>query len=225
MGSVLIVSHTSEEQFNGTDVRDFTDDGESLSLDEFYRDRPDVPWEQRLAEHPDAFIDSGVPIAHTWHLPPEPVGVRWHQNLARVDEQNEKVRASLEAFLNERLGDLHGRMRSGWWLFGKVRVRVEVCESVPEPPPIDEGFLRALAAALGTALGPDVEARSGPGPQVQVRVPGGSEAARAAEIQMAPIVAAAVDRYDPTLQFSIATFGQQGDDALFVRAYFSWPKE
>ncbi len=56
----------------------------------------------------------------------------WYHDPRQLAEHNEKVRVSLEAFLNDHLARLHGAMRSGWWIMGKVRVQVVECEPVPE---------------------------------------------------------------------------------------------
>ena len=136
MGDVLIISQWHQEGTVGDSLRDCDDQGNWMALHEFYADRPDVPHEQMLAEHPDASFECAVPIAHTWILPPEPLRPHdWYRDPALVAAQNEKVRASLEAFLNERLTAMRRHMRSGWWLLGEVRVHVDVelCETVPMP--------------------------------------------------------------------------------------------
>lgn len=77
--------------------------------------------------------DDAVDPDDIWQLPPEPLWPDWHRDAAAVAAQTETVRADLERFLNQQLGKLSDRMRSGWWLLKRVQVRVDVCEVAPDP--------------------------------------------------------------------------------------------
>ncbi len=89
MGDVLIISQWHQEGTVGDNLRDCDDQGNWMALHEFYADRPDVPHEQMLAEHPDASFECAVPIAHTWILPPEPLRPHdWYRDPALVAAQN-----------------------------------------------------------------------------------------------------------------------------------------
>lgn len=59
-------------------------------------------------------------------------GLHWYENPQARRAHREAVRRSLEAFLNEHLAQLYFMLRTGWWVLGKVRVRVVECRPVPE---------------------------------------------------------------------------------------------
>ena len=71
---------------------------------------------------PNACYRLFVPRDAVWSLPPEPPSFDG-MTAEEPEAQADIVRASLEAF-NRQLGRLAGTMRSGWWMNGKVEVKV-----------------------------------------------------------------------------------------------------
>ncbi len=133
MGCLLVLTTVSEEACLASDFRDSDDLGRSFTLAERYPPPSALSLDEQLAAHPWASIEVGARNVQIWRLPPEPPpGSDWHRDPVAVARQSEVVRADLEAFLNRELGKLQGKMRSGWWMFGKVQVRVELCETVAE---------------------------------------------------------------------------------------------
>ena len=101
--------------------------------------------EQVKERHPDAY--SKIPLRHlaVWDPPSEPwqeYGIDWHKDPALRRAHREAVRRSLEDFLNGQLAKLYHYVRTGWWVLGKVRVKVTQCRPVPERE------LRAWARAI-----------------------------------------------------------------------------
>jgi hypothetical protein len=72
--------------------------------------------------------------ASVWEPPEEPRALGWHRDPELRREHNERVRQSLEAFCNERLAQLDGMVRTGWWILGRARVRVVEFEDVSDGP-------------------------------------------------------------------------------------------
>ena len=74
-----------------------------------------------------------VPVKHAdrWHMPEEPWrehGMDWHWDPALLDAHREKVRASLESFLNKGLHRLDEMARSGWFIVRRARCAVTLRE-------------------------------------------------------------------------------------------------
>lgn len=93
---------------------------------------------ERTAEEPDAYYDV-LPVPPVtdcvWAPPAEPWkthGLDWHQDPQVRREHLHAVQESLETFLNRHLARLNGMVRTGWFVLGKLRVRVVECRPVPE---------------------------------------------------------------------------------------------
>jgi hypothetical protein len=103
---------------------------------------PEEAWmiplgDKRQAEDRHGRRTIWLPIApgDVWEPPREPTeryGFKWHENPEARRAHREAVRQSLEQFLNEHLARLYHMLRTGWWVLGKVRVRVVECRPVPE---------------------------------------------------------------------------------------------
>src|SRR5205823_5988369 len=98
-----------------------------------------------------AFFRIPVQSADLWRGVPEPserYGFEWYKNARARRGHQRAMRKSLETFLNERLARLYQMLRTGWWVVGKVRVRVVVFSPVPER------VFREFARALGVPYQP-----------------------------------------------------------------------
>ena len=73
-----------------------------------------------------------VPASAVWEPPPEPRDFHWHEDPERWSAHREAVRRSLEDFLNEKLGELRRRLRTGHFVLGDVRIEVVQCDPVPD---------------------------------------------------------------------------------------------
>jgi hypothetical protein len=104
---------------------------------------PDEAWMAPMGEKRPAAaggqrrrsITWGIEAGDVWEPPGEPVdryGVEWYRNPAARRAHRKAVQESLERFLNERLARLYHMVRTGWWVLGRVRVRVIECRPVPE---------------------------------------------------------------------------------------------
>ena len=132
MGDALIVTTIPEEAWIGSGS------GTGSSPTAQGRGRGTVSW----------------PIDGTdvWEPPSEPTvehGSRWFENPRARRAHRKAVQESLEEFLNERMSRLYHMVRTGWWVLGKVRVRVVECRSVPERE------MRQLARSLRGRPGGD----------------------------------------------------------------------
>jgi len=96
-------------------------------------------------------ISWAIEAGDVWEPPPEPTeqhGFNWYENPEARRAHREAVRQSLEEFLNEHLAHLYHMLRTGWWVLGKVRVRVVECRPVPERE------MRRLTRSLRGATSP-----------------------------------------------------------------------
>jgi hypothetical protein len=73
-----------------------------------------------------------IPQGGVWEPPGEPRANEWWKKPELRRAHTRAVRKSLEDFLNRHLAELGRRVRTGWWILGKVRVRVSECRPVPE---------------------------------------------------------------------------------------------
>jgi hypothetical protein len=88
-----------------------------------------------------AMTEMGIPEGGIWEPPSEPEVHEWWRKPELRRRHAEAVRRSLEEFLNGHLARLYHMFRTGWWVLGKVRVRVVECRPVPERE------MRAMARA------------------------------------------------------------------------------
>ena len=129
-----------------------------------------VPEEAFMREgHLNAFHQLPIGRTEIWEPPEEPTkryGYGWYKNRDARREHTAAVRASLERFLNEHLRKLNHMLRTGWWVLGKVRVRVVECKPVPERE------MRAFAKAIRGVKSPVASQKRREGPHVVVSPPG-----------------------------------------------------
>jgi len=93
--------------------------------------------EKRAPEdrHRRRTISWAIEAGDVWEPPLEPTqrhGLKWYENPEARRAHRKAVQESLEKFLNEHLAHLYHMLRTGWWVLGKVRVRVVECRPVPE---------------------------------------------------------------------------------------------
>lgn len=137
MGNALIVLIVPEENLTLTGLREHNPDTgalESLPKDERFRCRS---YEAAVQAHPRAFWTMKVQASDVWFLPEEPHeehGRRWHFDPKLLVNHVEKVRESLESFLNSKLEQLDDMARSGWFIIERVRARVIELRERPHHP-------------------------------------------------------------------------------------------
>lgn len=95
-----------------------------------------------------AMSELRIPEGGIWEPPAEPDGHEWWRSAALRHRHAEAVRRSLEAFLNGHLAGLNHMLRTGWWVLGKVRVRVVECR------PVSERKMRAQLRAFDEFMKP-----------------------------------------------------------------------
>ncbi|SRR5258708_5630186 len=149
MGDALIVMTMAEEGLMQSCLYDWNDKGERVPLTDFYsRDewrRLRLNRDELLRRHPNAHHVVDIRPADVWDLPEEPwrtKGINWHDKKRYRKQHCNAVRESLEKFINVHLDGLYHMVRTGWWVLGKVRVRVVECRPVPERE------MRAFARAI-----------------------------------------------------------------------------
>ena len=85
--------------------------------------------------HPGAYYQIAIRPGAVWKPPHEPLGELRYGGASERRAHALAMKASLDRYLNERLGRLCGMMRTGWWILGDVRVRVDRLRGVPERMP------------------------------------------------------------------------------------------
>lgn len=137
MGNALIVLVVPEENLTLTGLRERNPETgtlEPLPKDETFRCGS---YEAAVQAHPRAFWTMEVRASDVWFLPEEPHrehGRDWHFDPKLLAAHVEKVRGSLESFLNGRLEQLDDMVRSGWFIIQRVRVRVSELVEQPHHP-------------------------------------------------------------------------------------------
>lgn len=137
MGNALIVMIVPEENLPLTGLRERNPDTsalEKLSRDEALRCGS---YEAAVQAHPDAFWTMEVQARDVWFLPEEPHaehGRGWHFDAKVLAAHVEKVRGSLDSFLNAKLEQLDDMARSGWFVIERVRARVTELRERPHHP-------------------------------------------------------------------------------------------
>lgn len=97
-------------------------------------------WQQRRdyakleAAHPGLHWLLPIRPLDRWTLPREPYGLRARGASAGRLTHRRATRASLEMFLNDRLAELDGMVRTGFWILAEARVRVSKFTDVPAKP-------------------------------------------------------------------------------------------
>jgi|ERR1700682_2322622 len=149
MGDALIVTTVSEESLALGDLYDWNDKPERVRLSDLYSPEKWRRLRRKSAEllrrHPNAHHVVEVRPADVWDPPEEPwrtKGLNWHDKKGYRKQHCDAVRKSLETFINGHLDGLYHMVRTGWWVLGKVRVRVVECRPVPERE------MRAFARAI-----------------------------------------------------------------------------
>jgi hypothetical protein len=133
MGNALIVLIVPEENLTLTGLRERNPDTgalESLPKDERFRCGS---YKAAVQAHPRAFWTMDVRASDVWFLPKEHGG-RWHFDPKLLAAHVEKVRGSLESFLNEKLKQLDDMVRSGWFVIERVRAKVIELRERPHGP-------------------------------------------------------------------------------------------
>ena len=129
MGDVLMMFVLPEEALGYTGLR--VRDKQTGEVRELERSRMWIPSEERersIREHGDeAFWQIEVPFRAIWEPPEErrpEHGRDWHWDKTLLDAHRERVRMSLESFLNDNLSKLDGMVRTGWFIVDRARARV-----------------------------------------------------------------------------------------------------
>lgn len=140
MGDALIVTRIPEEALMLESLYDVNEQLQRVPIADLY---PVDEWQrlrqnrsELLRRHPNAFYLVEVRDQDVWeNLPEEPwrqLGLDWHKKKGERKKHSDVVRKSLEDFINRQLAGLYRRVRTGWWVLGRVRVRVAECRPVPE---------------------------------------------------------------------------------------------
>ncbi|MFW6087448.1 MAG: hypothetical protein ACODAG_09600 [Myxococcota bacterium] len=130
MGDLLVVFAVSEESLASEPIHVF---GEGRGVRELTAEERALPVDELLRLHPDASVCLPVPLEGIWQPPPEPMMLWGRRRTAQdVREHSAAMARSLEAFLNQRLGGLCRMVRTGWWVLGRVAVKVTEMEPVPD---------------------------------------------------------------------------------------------
>lgn len=88
-----------------------------------------------LERHPDACLLVAVRLDAVWDPPREPWrehGAQWHRNRSLRKQHRQRMRDSLERFINGKLEGLSGMVRTGEWVLERARVRVTQMKPVPQ---------------------------------------------------------------------------------------------
>ncbi len=135
MGNALVMMIVGEEELALSDLED--PDPNKRGLLPLSRPGRWVPAERERIrrEHPDAFWTLRVPRTAVWEPPVEPYlekGPDWHRDPALLASHRERVRKSLEAFMNQKLAELDNMVRTGWFIIQRARASVTELEEVPD---------------------------------------------------------------------------------------------
>ncbi len=96
----------------------------------------DREWVRR--EHPDAFWVVEVPITAVWDGIDEPPGRSWYRDPERLAAHRERVRVSLESFVNGALEGLDEMLRTGWFIIRRARATITEFVEVPDEAKVGE---------------------------------------------------------------------------------------
>lgn len=150
MGSAFIVTTVSNELIGLSPLRIWDPESdESVPIEKPYGRGPWMPLREREAlvrAHPDAFWMMPIPYSAVWRPPNEPDDLNWHWQPDARDEHRERVRRSLEAFLNAGLARLDRMVRSGWFIIERARATVTEFADVPHNDSDVEWEAKRLAA-------------------------------------------------------------------------------
>ncbi|MBK8999582.1 MAG: hypothetical protein IPM35_28000 [Myxococcales bacterium] len=90
-------------------------------------------------EHPDAFWVVEVPITAVWDGIDEPRGdSRWYRDPEKLAAHRERVRLSLETFVNGALEGLDEMLRTGWFIIRRARATITELVEVPDGGKVGE---------------------------------------------------------------------------------------
>lgn len=136
VGSALIMMVVPEEMLGMSELYTRNAEGELVPVakrrDGMWVRREDV--ERALRQHPDAFYMMRVPYGAVWRPPEEPTdteGFDWHWRPEILAAHREKVRVSLEGFLNRNLAQLDQMVRTVWFIIERARAAIVDFTEVP----------------------------------------------------------------------------------------------
>lgn len=90
-------------------------------------------------EHPEAFWVIEVPITAVWDgIDEPPGGSGWYRDPEKLAAHRERVRVSLETFINGALGGLDEMLRTGWFIIRRARATISELVEVPDAGVIGE---------------------------------------------------------------------------------------
>lgn len=112
MGSALIMMTVPEEAL--------------AQVHEGVKPIPGINWLGQFVrgEKPEPYYLFKVPVSAVWRLPEEPRAVTVDRCAAAVRAHRAAVERSLERFVNGKLRQLDGMVRTGWWILSAARVKV-----------------------------------------------------------------------------------------------------
>lgn len=158
MGNSLIAMAIRNESLMHEALR-IRRNGEVVRLAETGFDSSDR--ERVRREHPEAFWIVEVPITAVWDGIDEPPGRSWYRDPGRLAAHRERVRVSLETFVNGELEGLDEMLRTGWFIIR--RARATITEFVEGAGRGEGGGVRSLGARqrLDRARAPAAPRQSG----------------------------------------------------------------
>lgn len=148
MGQAFVVAVIPEELLGADALFDVDEHGRESCIRDLYGE---AEWNRLNEEavrdrYPEAHYRMPAKYLRVWQPPAEPYqehGLDWHKRPELRRDHRDAVRRSLQELINGQLAKLYHRLRTGWWVLGKVRVRVAECREVPERE------MRARARAFG----------------------------------------------------------------------------
>lgn len=131
MGNALVVMTVPEESLPMSALRIAGKDGKPVPVPGLggWPWKPREELEATLVAHPDAFWILHVPRSAVWDPPGESGGLATNRVARKVHAG--QVRHSLLHFLNDKLAELDGMVRTGWWILQRARIRLATFEGQP----------------------------------------------------------------------------------------------
>lgn len=136
MGNSLIAMSIRNEDLMHEALR-IRRDGKPVPLAELGIDSSDR--ERVRREHPEAFWIVEVPIGAVWDgIDEPPGGSRWYRDPEKLAAHRERVRLSLEGFVNGALEGLDDMLRTGWFIVRRARATITELVEVPDGAKVRE---------------------------------------------------------------------------------------
>lgn len=134
MNRALIVFTVPEYEIAWIELRERDKNGYVVQVADAYRDEHGILQSARIdaviKDHPNAFWRLEVPVSALWRPPNEHIASGWEKGA--LQSQTASVRESLEVFLNKALLELDGKVRTGRFILGTVKARIETCKPLPK---------------------------------------------------------------------------------------------